>query len=559
MAKKKFDTEVSLKVTGDSKKLKEDLKKTEQQAKKTSQNLKSSLGGALKSLGNFKLPSLGLGGLLAGGLAVLGIKDTIDELLSFEDAIQGVFNRSTNVTDAFKKKMKDDIFAMSTDLNVSAQNIANYVYKSLEYGIPESDILEFTREAVEASKLLRTDANEIIQTSGRVYLAYGDSVGTPTEIIQKLQLATKNATGSFSEFVSGLDELVPKAARYGVAFEDVIGLYSQFNKQGFTASDSQSLLVNLFERLSETTGDFSEVLNVTLGKSFKDFIKEGGSVGDVLNRVVAYIKRNNLSPDEVFGGGEQWAAIQALMAENYKFAQKSVEDFGNASELANEQQEEGLNAATESVNGVKTAFDNLRIQVLEEIAPELIPFLTGIKDKLVEITPKLIDMTGLLIDALGGDAAAQDEIKRNFESLMTYVGEVIIPIAEEIGASILTGMFSPVKDAFDEFVGAYGETVLTAVMPGLSSVLKLNEDIAGVRSNYEIGQNQKMYDVRTALKESGLMLPISDVKYLMERFAKPGGINTNVRVDIGMDDTQDRLSVNQVDLIVNTIRRELLK
>jgi hypothetical protein len=231
------------------------------------------------------------GGLFAGGFqkaatvgAVAGaaaIGKGLFDFVGFERQMNEVF---TLIPDA-GQEMFDDLTAQTKnfakEFGVLPQDVVKPLYDSLSAGVPADNVFAFLETANEFSKAGAVDLATSVDALTTGVNAFGLGAEGAGRISDSLFTAVKLGKTTVDELASSLFQVAPIAASFGVSVEDVSAGFATLTAQGTPTKVAATQMKAAISELGKQGTKASKAFEELTGKSFTEFISEGGTLVDV--------------------------------------------------------------------------------------------------------------------------------------------------------------------------------------------------------------------------------------------------------------------------------------
>ena len=427
-------------------------------------------------------PSLAAGGgmIAAGaaaatvGVAALGAGITLStkKAIDFGRGMGEVYTLLPDASAEAREKMMNDLLAFDAQMGVTSDKSVPALYQAISSGVPADNVFDFLTIAQKAAVGGVTDLETSVDGITSVINAYGTDVLSATQASDLMFMAAKDGKTDFEQLSRSLYNVVPTAAANGVAFGDVTAALAAMTAQGTPTSVAttqlRQMLVELTKDGSKTAAKFEQIA----GKSFKEFIAEGGNVSEALQLMDDYAKSNGKSIADMFSSVEAGAATLQLTgkgAETFNQFIRDMETSAGATEKAFSEMEKTSGRALDRLAG---QFDSLVITIGQAFEP----------------------LVGIIADALGGAMPIIQEFATGFRDVMQGAidfvkglfagdgGDLFAPLAESAKKQM-----DFLKHAFDE-LGALGpylaqafdaiKNAMQPLLPVFAAVLAAIQDFA---------------------------------------------------------------------------------
>lgn len=356
----------------------------------------SGLTGTMGKLGGLAGKAL-IGGV--GAAVAVGVKGVFD-FAGFEQQMNEVFTLMPGVSGPAMGAMTDQVKGFSKEFGVLPNEVVPALYSSLSAGVPPDNVFAFLETAQKAAKGGVTELETAVDGISSVVNAYGDDVIGATEASDLMFTAVRLGKTTFDELSGSLSNVTPIASGLGVQFSDITAGLATMTAQGTPTAVATTQLRSLFVELSKAGGETATTFESLAGKTFQEFIAEGGNTADALALLQEHAEDSGVQIQDLFGSVEAGSAALSLSGSDSFVS--NIEEMGasaGATEKAFEQMDTGLAATFDKIKARAAVFS---ISVGEFLAPML--------EKALEASEKL---GAFLAEKLGpvfaeiGDVAAE--------------------------------------------------------------------------------------------------------------------------------------------------------
>ena len=310
-----------------------------------------------------------MAGVFAAGAGLLA-KSVID-FGGFEKQMNEVFTLLPGISGAAMDTMTDQVKAFSTEFGVLPTEVVPALYQALSAGVPKDNVFAFLETAEKLAKGGVTELTIAVDGLSSVVNAYGADI-LPAATASDLMFTTvKLGKTTIEELSTALFQVTPTAAGLGIAFGDVTAAIAAMTLQGVPTSVATTQLRQLFVELSKSGSATASTFEGLAGKSFRQFIAEGGNVQEALQIMEVGAGEAGISISDMFGSVEAGSAALALTGggtEAFSTALTGMADSAGATDAAFETMNKGLGATFDRIKArLAVAFLNIG----EQIAPTI--------------------------------------------------------------------------------------------------------------------------------------------------------------------------------------------
>ncbi|MDQ5975714.1 MAG: hypothetical protein QG661_2923, partial [Actinomycetota bacterium] len=306
-------------------------------------------------------------GAFLSGVALIG--KSVMDFGGFEKQMNEVFTLLPGISGEAMGAMTEQVKSFSTEFGVLPTEVVPALYQSLSAGVPADNVFAFIETAQKLAKGGVTDLTTAVDGLSSVVNAYGSDVLSAEQASDLMFTTVKLGKTNVAELSASLFQVTPTAAGLGVAFGDVTAALAAMTLQGVPTSVATTQLRQLFVELSKEGSAAAGTFEELSGKSFRQFIAEGGNVQEALQVMEAGAASTGLSISDMFGSVEAGSAALALTGggtEAFTNALAGMEDSAGATDAAFEQMNQGLGV---TLDKLKARFSVTLLNIGEQIAP----------------------------------------------------------------------------------------------------------------------------------------------------------------------------------------------
>lgn len=411
-----------------------DFKKAVDDAGTTLKGTAEKLNGIGKDMtAKITAPIVGIGGLMT--------KMAVD----FDDAMAKV-STIADTTAVPLNDLKTGIMDLSNQTGISASEIADNVYNAISAGQSTGDAVAFVEKSSMLAKAGFAEAGQSLDLLTTIMNSYGleaSEVNKVSDILIQTQNKGKTTVGELS---TSMGKVIPTAKAFGVGLEQVGASYAIMTSKGIATAEAGTYVSAMMNELGKSGTTASKYLQDLSGKSFKELIDSGMSVGDILEMLGKEADDMGVSLADMFGSAEAGKAALVLLGDGADTFNASVADMANSTGMT----EEAFAKLQTDGEKARIAFNEVK-NALIEFGNAILPALTPIAAVISDLASKfagLDESTKTTIVVLAGIAAVVGPIIvvvttvitkiMALQSLFVAIGPIIAgisaPIAIAIGA-----------------------------------------------------------------------------------------------------------------------------
>ncbi|ELC8415318.1 phage tail tape measure protein [Clostridium perfringens] len=233
--------------------------------------------------------------------------------------------------------LKAGIMNLSNQTGISSDEIANNVYDAISAGQKTGDAVNFVSNSTKLAKAGFAEAGQSLDVLTTILNSYGMKASEVTKVSDTLIQTQNLGKVTVGELSSDMGKVIPTAKSLGVNLSQVASGYAIMTSKGVKSAETTTYMNSMLNELGKSGTVASKALQSATGKTFPELIKNGKSVGDVLNSMDEYAKKNKKSLSDMFGSAEAGKAA-LLLSENggkdFNNMLKQMNDSSGATEKA---------------------------------------------------------------------------------------------------------------------------------------------------------------------------------------------------------------------------------
>lgn len=414
-----------------------DLRALGEQFKKIGDQMKS----AGETLSKYVTAPI-VGGLAASAKSALSYGDAIAKMSTIADEGQVPV-----------EQLKKQILQLSNETGKGSTELAEAAYQALSASVETKDVMSFLGDATGLAKagfLETADAVDVLTT---IINAYGYSASDANNIANQLIQTQNDGKTTVNELAQAMGQVIPTASALNIPLEQLNAAYVSLTKQGINTANSTTYLNGMFTELADGGSTVSEILQNKTGKTFGQLMKDGYTLGDVMQILNDSVNGDSEAFLNLWGNTRAGKGALALL-------NGGVEEFNaEALQMANstgniEEALDKLSTPGAKARKALNSLVNAGIQIGDVLAPYIekaVTFIQGLLDKFNELDPS----TQKIIVAVAAVAAAIGPLLVVIGTLISSIGSIMI-----MGPALL-GVIAPFAPVILGVIGVI--TLLVAV------------------------------------------------------------------------------------------------
>lgn len=420
--------------------LKDKIEKTDKVNQWTFKKMQASLtttGSKLKSVG---------GGMVKAGAAMtaatlplsIKLKQGISDARDLDTAIRQVTTLSDeNILP--RSEIEKATKRISNEAGIMQTEIAGAMYDALSSGIKTEDVVGFTEQGLKLTKAGFTDLGTVIDATTTVLNAYGDEALDVSKI-QDIMVKTQDLGKiTVDELGKSMGRIIPTAAASGVNIDQLGAGYALLTARGMDASLATTTMNSMLAELGATGSKSDKALRQVTGKSFKELIKEGKNIGEVLAIVDQNAKDSGLSLSDMFGNLNAGKAADSLNQAGSDAFTGTLNQMQNSDGAVDSNFEKMMGdelKKAQAIEQMRNAFIDMGVAVMP-IVTKITEKIGSLAQKFQELSPhqqKVVAVLGLVAAAAGPVIMVLGGLIAGIGAIATGIGALTAPMLIAGGA-----------------------------------------------------------------------------------------------------------------------------
>jgi len=444
-------TELIVSIAGDMSKLSQTMKQVTDEVGSAGKSLQD-IGKNLTSAGQ-SLTTGVTAPILAGGAAFTAAAKMGAD---FEKGMAEVYTLLPNLTkDAFAD-MSADTLEFAKDMRIPTDEVLPALYDAISAGVPADNVFSFLESAQKAAIAGNSDLGTSVDALTSIVNAYGTENLNVADASDILFTGVRLGKTTFDELQQSLYEVIPTASSLGVPLQDVTGALAAMTAQGTPTSVATAQLRQMFVELSKEGSGAAETFEDIAGVTFPQFIKQGGSLEQALKLMSEGFADSSPAAKELQDKMMELAdPTSGLALEFESLAGKSFKDFqreggtvGEALKLLGINTDEADARLSDMFGSVEAGNAVLTLSSRDgEIFNSIMGEMGDTAGATDEAFNKMNDTTSRAFEAMSAD----------IKNAVTEMGLRLLPVIQDTLVPLLTDTLIPAFESAVVFIGDVAE------------------------------------------------------------------------------------------------------
>ena len=325
------------------------------------------------------------------------------------------------------EEMSSEIMKLSNTTGIAASQIADDVYNAISAGQQTGDAVNFVSYSTKLAKAGFAESAQTLDVLTTILNAYGMEAEEVSKVSDMLVQTQNKGKVSVGELSSVMGKIIPTANANNVALEQLCAGYAIMTSKGIAAAETTTYMNSMLNELSKSGTTAEKTLRATTGKSFKELMTEGKSLGEVIQILQEEAEKSGKSLNDMFGSAEAGKAAVSLLSGGVEGFNEQVAGMID-SVGATEEAFAKMDSTTEAkMQKAKNSIANLGIV----LGQNLLPIVGNLADKVAAVVikvsefaqanPKLVQTVLKVAAALAGMRIAGLTAKLGFLNIASGI------------------------------------------------------------------------------------------------------------------------------------------
>ena len=272
---------------------------------------------------------------LVKGVAVVGsaMSAGAAAAVAAGSAYETAFAKTATIMDTSvvsAQAMSAAIIDLSNDTGTAAKELSNSVYDAIS---ATGDTAHAVSLVADASKLATAgfaeqgDALGVLTTIMNAYGMEADQAQTISDSLIQTQNLGVTTVGQLSK---SMGKAIATASAYSIDLYNLESAYVSLTKAGISTEESTTYLSSMFNELGDSGSQVAKIIQEKTGKSFGQLMKDGASLGDVLDILLVSVNGDKEALANLWGSAEAGKASMAIAGQGVDTFNSNLENLRNS-------------------------------------------------------------------------------------------------------------------------------------------------------------------------------------------------------------------------------------
>lgn len=354
---------------------------------------------------------------------------SVDDFTGFEKGMAEVSTLLSDSTTASMGIMQNQVKEFATDTGRLTTDIVPALYQAISASVPQENVFSFLETANKAATGGVTTLETAVDGLTSVINAYGQGNMSVERASDVMFTAVKLGKTNFEQMSAALFNVVPTAVNAGVAFEDVAAGLATITAAGTPTSVATTQMRQMLVELADETKGAGETFQKVAGKSFRNFIAEGGNLSEALGFMEDHASSAGKTIGQLFSSVEAGNAAAGLTGERAATFAKDIEEMGNAAGATEAAYAKMTDTFSHKQDLLDAAWENIRLDSGEALVDAMTPAVDGFLDNMDSIREPIVDFFSTIGDLISAFSPMVPGLINGVTGALKMLGNVVSPLA----------------------------------------------------------------------------------------------------------------------------------
>ena len=285
------------------------LVKGTDKATKSTTGLGSAVDTAKNKLTSFLSPA----NLVAGAMAYASYRtvQAVKDFVAYEKQLSSL-NTIMQVSKTELNAFGDEFINLAIKLGSTKEEITAGAYEALSAGVKQADLVDFMETATKGASAGMTDVATSVDVLTSTLNGFGYASSDATAVMDKLITIQNQGKIKLGELSTVMGDVTGVSNYLGISLDEVGASLSTITLAGTPVNQAGTRMKAMLSELSKEGTTASETFKELTGNSFKNFIAQGGTLQEGLEKLNAHAIKTNKSMIDLWGSIEAGQGAMGL-------------------------------------------------------------------------------------------------------------------------------------------------------------------------------------------------------------------------------------------------------
>lgn len=393
--------------------------------------LQSRFGRVAGTLGKAVAAGAAVATAAVGAFVVQGVRGATDVDRGLRE-VNSLFGLTGDEGERNFRKLRSGVAELSDEMGIAQDVLTDGLYSAISAGVPQDNVFEFMEVASKAAIGGVTDVETAVDGLSTIINAWGLEASDAEAVADSMFAAVQGGKTTFEELSASMFQVAPSAAAAGIGFDEVNAGIATLTAGGMPTAQAANRMRAAIDELADPSREVSELFEELSGKSFRDFIAEGGNVQEALGLIQDHAEESGDAIGDYFGSVQAGQAATVLATTGAEKFGEELDRQADAAGGAGQAFEEMEKSTARQMERLKVNFQNAAIAVGHELLPAINRIVTWATDAL----PGAIDTARSFITGLIETFQAVRETVTTVVAWVSERWESLRPILQGIAIAV---------------------------------------------------------------------------------------------------------------------------
>lgn len=459
-------------------------------------------------------------GLTAGGLLTAAI---VRQGVEVERQVNEIATLLGDVSEETVGKLRSDIKRAAVEGAQSFEDEFKAAYDAISAGVPARQLTSFLRDANKLAIAGVTDVGTATDLLTTALNAYGLAAEDAEQVSDQLFTTVRFGKTTIDEIAGSIFQVAPVAAELGVGLDQVGAALAGLTASGTPTRVAMTQLRSLFVEFNRDGGELNKTFARLSGRSFRDFIREGGTLADAVTLLREEAAAGNIQLTQLSSSIEANLAAATLGGEGYELFAQTLVEMGNAAGLTQANFERLSDTVGFRVAQLRTAFTDAIDEIARAIEPGTKRILDAVTPVITEIAERFRGLGRAVAAVLAGDSEVSESIIGLFDDILDEIARFVGDAGQSIGRILILGVLFGIERAVPGLAIGFGKLLVAAGGAAIGDLVAfLEEKLAelGDALGFELAITDALRDLADATREGGDILREEAISSALQEMAR---------------------------------------
>lgn len=314
-------------------------------------------------------------------IGAIGVKSFAD----FESSMSKVFTLLPDISQEAMSDMSRQMKEFASDYGADITEATQAAYDALSAGISQEDMFAFMGDAQKAGVAGMSNVSVAVDGLTSAMNAYQMDASKAGDVSDIFFKTVELGKIEFEELANNIGKVSPTASTLGVDLKDVGAGIAAITSLGVSAPETMTSLKALLKDLATPSSDLSKIFGELSGKTFKQFIAEGGNLAGAMQILNGYMQSTGQDAFTLTKNFEAANAVSMLTGDNMNRLAEFTDKVGNSMGSTNKAYETVSKTMSFQMQQLKAELQRMSIEIGEALAPTVKEFVGWLKENSDEI------------------------------------------------------------------------------------------------------------------------------------------------------------------------------